>query len=150
MSHYVDTSAWLKLYFCENGSDWFHGLFADRNAMLYSSAVLQVECASALVRARKGLRLTEADFDRRWAQFQRDIGYVTLVNADSVLLERAMDVAWNHALRGYDALHFATFLSLNDLRAIGNFKPLVLVSADKELIAVAKKDGHDVEDPETH
>ena len=66
-----------------------------------------------------------------------------------VVIARAMNAAEQHHLRGYDAVQLTAALEVHDVartRAIG--LKVVLVSADKELLAAAHSEGLRTINPE--
>jgi len=104
---YLDTSALVKRYVAETDSQEVAALIA-RAEQIGTSLISRVEAAAALAKAvRTGaLRRDEANtaltaFHSQWATLVRL--YVT-----EALIAKADDMAWEHGLRGYDAIHLAT------------------------------------------
>jgi len=50
---YFDTSALLKRYVAENGSEWITSLVKDENNLIFTSAITTVEVAWALARRER-------------------------------------------------------------------------------------------------
>jgi hypothetical protein len=73
-----------------------------------------------------------------------------VVDLDAAVVRRALAVAEQRALRGYDCIQLGTALVTNDLRVGAGLDPIVLVSADADLNAAAALEGLDVEDPNAH
>ena len=63
------------------------------------------------------------------------------------LLTQAMSLAEAYALRGYDAVQLAAALAVNALCLQSELPPLIFVSADGELNAVAAGMGLAIENP---
>jgi len=104
---------------------------ADR---IVSSSLLYVEARSALAAAVRAGRLPRALRLRARARLERHWRDIDAAAADEPVVLSASDLAESHALRGYDAVHLASALALAD-------EELVLVSADRELLAAASATG---------
>jgi hypothetical protein len=78
----------------------------------------------------RGLRRAVADLEAAVASIRR-------IGVDEALARRAGTLAEEHALRGYDAVHLATALSVED-------RGLVIVTWDGELARAALECGHPV------
>jgi predicted nucleic acid-binding protein len=85
---------------------------------------------------------------RRFREDFRQAYRVIEVTAE--IVERAMDLAETQALRGYDAVQLATALHLHRIRRELDLPPLVFVSADEDLNAVAEVEGLPAENPNVH
>ena len=68
------------------------------------------------------------------------------VSLDPGVIQLAVDLAWEHRLRGADAVHLAAAQWLNDSLA-ARAASMVLVTADSELIAAAESRSLAVVDP---
>ena len=144
---YVDSSAWLKRYFREPGSARMTRLFESGDP-LASSILGYIEVVSALARQRVPRRLDEAKLTRLQQQLEEDWDDMTGLPLSEEVVARAVRLARGQKLRGADAVHLATALDVNDALA-GTGNPLVLISADQELLAVAQQVGLAVENPTT-
>ena len=112
MTLYLDTSALVKLFFREAGSELVLDLISKADSIL-TSQVAYAESCSALARRKRDKRLTEDEFeaakkhlDEMWPQM------------DTVLIDeiKAGELAIKHVIRGFDAIHLAAAL---ELRAAG-------------------------------
>ena len=112
MTLYLDTSALVKLFFREAGSELVLDLISKADSIL-TSQVAYAESCSALARRKRDKRLTEDEFeaakrhlDDMWPQM------------DTVLIDeiKAGELAIKHVIRGFDAIHLAAAL---ELRAAG-------------------------------
>lgn len=63
------------------------------------------------------------------------------------LMDAALVVAERHALRGYDCVQFAAALAVHRVRLAANLDELVLLAADRELLAAARAEGMQVGNP---
>jgi predicted nucleic acid-binding protein len=148
---FFDSSAIVKRYIAEVGSDWIAGLMAPtaRNAV-YIGVVSGAEVVAAFVRRRRGGSLTPDQESHAIAEFEDDWSNLyDLVRADRAVVSRAMLLAQRHGLRGYDAVQLASALEVNALAQ--QFQdPFLFVSADDELNAAATAEGLQVENPNLH
>jgi len=105
---YLDTSALVKLFFRETGSNFVVDLVAKADSVI-TSQVAYAESCSALARRKRDKRLTRDEFetakrnlDEMWPQM------------DTVLIDeiKAGELAIKHIIRGFDAIHLAAALEL--------------------------------------
>jgi predicted nucleic acid-binding protein len=150
--YYLDTSALVKRYAQEHGTAWMLGL-TDSTAEhdLYTVRVTGPEMIAALFRkARTGevspdeARRSAKNFRADWQQ-QYQIVEVTALVAD-----KAMELAERYGLRGYDAVHLASALALQQMRGTMELPSLTFVSADVQQRETAAAEGLPVEDPNQH
>jgi len=130
---YFDTSAFVPLVVAEPGSA-FCRRFWDSSDTVVTSRLLYVETAAALAQALRLGRIARRDhgatlrlLDRMWAEFE-------VVEADSAVVDRAAELAYSEALRGYDAVHCASAEQIDD-------DDLVLASGDRALLAACARLG---------
>ena len=136
MIAYLDASALVKRYIIERGSRETIALTADLE-MTATSIVSRAEVAAALAKAgRVGLvnkevaRNAQRRFTADWTDFVR-------VRVTEALVERADGLAWEHGLRGYDAVQLASALSWQE--SVG--EEIVLATFDPQLWEAAKRTG---------
>jgi predicted nucleic acid-binding protein len=105
--------------------------------MTATSIVSRAEVAAALAKAvRAGLvkndvaRNAQRRFDRDWPDLVR-------VPVTDALVERAEGLAWEHGLRGYDAVQLASALTWQE--SVGT--EIVLATFDEQLWEAAKRTG---------
>ncbi|MGH7840617.1 MAG: type II toxin-antitoxin system VapC family toxin [Candidatus Binataceae bacterium] len=118
---YLDTSALVKLYADEAGSEMVRRAVV-RAQLVATSFVTYAETRSALARKRReggisaaGLKRLKREFERDWARLQR-------LPIDEATVRKAGELAEEHALRAFDAIHLATADSLQvALRAAVTF-----------------------------
>jgi uncharacterized protein len=148
-AYFLDSSAVVKRYVTEAGTQWVRGL-CDPTAghTLYIARITGAEVIAALARRARTGSLTPGAAQSAMAAFRSDFGGAYLVSElTPALIERAMDLAEARGLRGYDAVQLATALDVNTERCGSGFLPLTLVSADTDLNDAAKAEGLTVEDP---
>ncbi|MGE0540229.1 MAG: type II toxin-antitoxin system VapC family toxin [Dehalococcoidia bacterium] len=149
---YYDSSALVKRYIAELGSGWVRRQTRRDAGHLGFTVVLSgPEIIAAVVRRARGGHLTQRDARRAVLSIRQDWrGLFFVVSVDQRIVNRAMDIAEGHGLRGYDAVHVAAALVIqHDQRARG-LPNLSVVSADHEQLTVAAAEGLAVEDPNVH
>lgn len=118
---YLDTSALLKLYLAETGSQMVRE--AVRNATACCThLVAHVEMQAALARTVRTGRLTEADFSTQQANFETDWAALHVIAVDENLVRRAGAHARRYGLRGYDSVHLAAAERLSVMLATPAFE----------------------------
>jgi predicted nucleic acid-binding protein len=133
---YLDTSALIKQYIREQGSDEVKGLIESAE-FIGSNSMTLAEVASAFSRLVRMGRCTAQEGQTAWREFMTDWQSYSRLDVTSRLVERAADVAWQHGLRGYDAIHLASARFWQD--AIG--EPITFATYDRELWLAAQKSG---------
>ncbi len=133
---YFDTSALVKKYLYEDGSDEVNDLFLKDN--LHGSITLtQVEMSASLQKAVR-MKLISAnlasgtlkDFLEDWQSFTR-------LRVTAAVIEKATDIAWKYSLRGYDSLHLASALLWQETLDI----KVTFAAFDHELLLACHKAG---------
>jgi uncharacterized protein len=147
--YYFDSSALVKRYINETGSGWICGLFdPGLRHEAFIAAITPVEIVAAITRRSRGKTIAQVDALAACTQFRIDLQTsYQIVELTGVLLTQAMSLAEAYALRGYDALQLAAALAINALCVQNELPPLIFVSADGELNAVAAGMGLAVENP---
>ena len=136
MIAYLDASALVKRYVVERGSQATIALTADSD-MTATSIVSRAEVAAAVAKAvRAGLVKDEVarNAQRRFAGDWPDFARVSVTEA---LVERAEGLAWEHGLRGYDAVQLASALTWQESAG----EEIVLATFDQQLWEAAKRLG---------
>jgi uncharacterized protein len=111
MTLYLDTSSLVKLYAEEVGSDDVRDLVA-LATVVATSIVAYAETRAALARLRRSGDLAPAKFSAAKRTFQAQWpAFLTLEVTAPVGLE-AGEFAERYALRGFDALHLASFAEI--------------------------------------
>lgn len=133
MIAYFDTSALVPLLIEEPGSAPAARLWdgADR---IVSVRVAYPEARAALAHARRIGRVTAQQLRSAVDELGQRCEEIDLVDIDDALAQRAGDLAEEHALRGYDAVHLAAAFLVND-------SDLVLVAGDRPLLSAATAAG---------
>lgn len=115
---YLDTSALVKLCVAEPGSDAV-AKAAGEAAAVATHLVAYAEMRAALAKAVRMGRLAPAALDRLVADFELIWASLDVVGVTEPLVRRAGDLTAQHGLRGYDGVHLAAALSLQELAGSG-------------------------------
>jgi uncharacterized protein len=147
--YFVDSSALVKRYIHETGSNWVLNLCnpASNNDIVIA-AIASVEIVAALTRRTKGGSITPKDSTALCDQFKLDlqIEYQVIDISNHIIID-AMNLAQTQRLRGYDAVQLAAGCAVNNLCIANDLPSITFVSADNELNAAAVKEGLNVENP---
>ncbi|MGN6561249.1 MAG: type II toxin-antitoxin system VapC family toxin [Thermomicrobiales bacterium] len=150
---FLDSSALVKRYVTETGSSWIGGAAdpAAGNRILVAE-ITKVEVAAALAarhRAPSGMSRQARDNAVALCQRHFTIEYeVTPISR--AILDRAVDLTQRHRLRGYDAVQLATALVADDALTGAGLPGLTFVAADGDLVAAARREGLEADDPNLH
>jgi predicted nucleic acid-binding protein len=130
---YFDTSALIKLIFDEPGSELAVELW-DRSDLLVSSQLVHPEARAALAAAARADRIDESIHVNAVATLGDLYAQLRITAIDEPLARRAGDLATQHALRGYDAVHLASALQLEG-------DHILLATWDNDLNSAARATG---------
>lgn len=133
MIAYFDASALVKLVVDEQGSDDAAALWDAADAVL-SSRVAHAEVRAALAAAHRAARLTGEQAEQAKRLWDGLRAALRLVEVSDVLVEHAGDLAEEHALSGFDAVHLASALLVTA-------EELVLATWDARLSAASAAAG---------
>ncbi len=136
---YLDSSAIVKRYVAETGSEQVQALLGE--ATVVGTAVIsRVEVAAAFAKAvrmkvlpRREAALALEAFNSEWDLFDR-------LQVTEFVTARASALAWEHGLRGYDAMHLASALFWREMLD----EPVWVATYDRELWEAARHAGLDV------
>ena len=142
--NYFDTSAIVKRFIAEEGSAHVEALFI-AEPRLATSKVSYAEVHAGLARRLREGRVS-ANMHRRLAD-RFDLDWDTYLAIDLIkpLLALTRDLVRRHPLRGFDAIHLASAISLRS--SLG--EPVQLVAGDERLLMAASKEGLEVADVRT-
>ena len=135
--YYLDTSAIMKRYRTEIGSDVVAELFeglTDSDELATSYLTL-LEVNSTATRLLNGRVLTQQAYENILDQFIQDIpdyGF-TLIPVQNELIDRTIGIAREYSLRSLDAIHFTSTLIASGMSSAR--QDIYVVSSDREIIA---------------
>lgn len=113
MNVYFETSALVKLFLQEEGAEEARDLWDDAD-LITVGLIAYPEARSAFAAACRVGRISVAEL--KWAKqtLNRSWTQTQIVDFDEPIARAAGDVAELYGLRGYDAVHLATAISLQD------------------------------------
>jgi predicted nucleic acid-binding protein len=133
---YLDASALVKRYIVERGSRETIALTAD-SEMVATSIVSRAEVAAAFAKAVRAGLVKDGLARNAQRRFAGDWPDLVRVSVTDSLVERAEGLAWEHGLRGYDAIQLASALTWRE--SVG--EPIVLATFDQQLWEAATRTG---------
>jgi uncharacterized protein len=140
---YLDTSALLKRYVSETGSDRVNFLFTPGGstiALISQIAVVEATCAFAR-RLREG-SLALSEYSATITAFNHDTQYdYVLLEITPQVIHTACQLGERHPLRAYDAIQLAAASLANRSLINGGQDPLLFICADDRLNTVAEAEG---------
>ena len=133
MTTYFETSAIVKLLIAEEGSERADVLW-DSADLLATSELSYVETRAALAAANRSGRLTRRALAEAKDAFEQRFADVHRVEVTPVVVRSAGNLAEEHSLRGYDAVHLASALALEAPH-------LILVTWEEDLSRAGERVG---------
>lgn len=149
---YFDTSALVKRYVSEVGSNWVNNLLNPSNHLiLFTSHLTVVEATCAFSRRLRERAISQNDYQTLRSALNYDITYeYIVVDIMQVTIGKACQLAANHPLRAYDAIHLSTALLLNNELIENRKSPLTFICADNRLISIAEAENLSTDNPNHH
>ncbi|MEX0651104.1 MAG: type II toxin-antitoxin system VapC family toxin [Actinomycetota bacterium] len=139
MIAYVDTSALVKLFLAESGSQIVSHVWEGADGLVTSAATYPEARAALAAAAREG-RITRRILPRSVVELDRRFSSIDVIELRRPLASVAGSLAERYALRGYDAVHLASALAVDGGRTI-------MLTWDRELARAAGAAGLDVVPP---
>ena len=136
---YLDTSSLVKLYVREDGSDEVKALF-DRARVVATSQAAYAEACAAFARKHRQGDFTDAQYHTVITNLQRHWGAYFALDVSWPVSKLAGELAERHSLRGFDAIHLASALTLKT--RLGS--TITFSSSDYTLEDAAKSESLDV------
>lgn len=122
---YIDTSAYLKIFLKEKGSDKVRKLVKENS--LLASAIITSECFSAFSRRRQGKEIDDKTFDRLVNRVKKDLPYLEIIRLTDDILRRTEEILLHSTVRTLDAIHIASALLFQESTGID----ITFVTSDK-------------------
>jgi hypothetical protein len=145
----LDTSALIKRYHPEIGSQRVDELFETPEARRFIADLAVIELHSTLAKKVRTGEMDKRQFDHALAQFSNDYNerLFWVIRIGDALKEKAIQLLLKHApsraLYTLDALHLAVAIGLQKERG-----PIHFITADERLGKIAKLEGIAVINPE--
>lgn len=126
----------MKRYVAEPGSELVNDAVS-ASRVSATAAISRVEVSAAFARAVRMGVLAPDDGRRAAGGFREDWSALLRVPISDVVVLRADELAWEHALRGYDAVQLAAALQWLQLLA----EPISFATFDRQLWTAAGRAG---------
>ena len=136
MIAYLDASALVKRYVTERHSAETIELTSTAD-IVATSLVSRAEVAAALAKAVRSGLLSEADARKAQRTFAGEWPDLARIPVTEALVARADALAWDHALRGYDAVQLASALTWQE--SVGT--DILVATFDAQLWKAAREVG---------
>jgi len=125
---YLDASALVKRYVAEANSQAVTSLITKADTV-GTAAISRAEVSAALGKATRMKVLTHAEAASALQVFTTDWENLIRLQITEVLVARAATLAWDHGLRGYDAVHLAAATFWQEMLG----EPVVVATFDRQL-----------------
>jgi predicted nucleic acid-binding protein len=136
MNIFLDTSALVKLFSDEAGSDSIKAFNDDPDNIIWISELASIELISAVFRKVRNNQLDENLLPELIGNIEKQIQMYRILLLDTLIVEKAKTLVTQYGskigLRTLDALHVATFLA-------EDMPELIFVSADKNQIDTVRE-----------
>lgn len=139
-NYYLETSAFLKRYKQEKGSNFVNQLIEDNSSSIFYLNLTIVEISKVIFCLYKYPQvigevqpISKELFDSLQAQFADDLIKMKKIALTEEIIEKTREILEKGYLKSLDLLHFATFLIVKK-----EFLDVKLISADRNIIEVAK------------
>lgn len=143
--HFLDTSALVKLYVRELGTDGLLHVARDPQNQLVILALSAIELRSAIRRRERAGDLVGDTAATILSTLDNHLkGRLISVPLTDAILDTARDMIDRYPLRAYDAVQLAACISL---RLAATFDRLMFVCSDKQLLEAARSERLQVLDP---
>lgn len=135
---YVETSALVKCYLNESGSEQVESYLQDAEVRL-SSGLTHLELVAAIELAKRIRRINSAEYRTKMAAINADItsGRISFLGVSASVLRRAIPLIRVHRLRAPDAIQLSTTIETGKLYE----GELHFLCADHALLDAARSEG---------
>jgi len=133
---YLDASALVKRYVIERGSAETIELTITADVVA-TSLMSRAEVAAALAKAARSGLLSDDEARKAQRTFAGEWPDLARIPVTEALVARAETLAWDHALRGYDAVQLASALTWQE--SVGT--DIVVATFDTQLWKAARQVG---------
>jgi hypothetical protein len=152
-AYFLDTSALVKRYVPEIGSDWILSITdpATDNDLAISQ-ITWVEVHSAFARRLRDGSLSAQRFDLIAQKVREDFeNEYRVIDVDRTLIETATELVMQHPLRAYDSVQLASALRFQSTTLLSQPETRVIfVSADNRLLDIAESEGLATDNPNNY
>ena len=135
MIYFVDTSALVKRYVAEKGSEQVRRLFG-RQVEIAAARITEAEAYAAIARAARMNVISDDDRDRAFDRIAEDMVEARIVEVRRAVVRLVRGLVTRWPLRGYDAIQLGCALRLRLEGAAVDFW-----TSDEDLAAAARGEG---------
>ena len=145
---YLDTSALVKRYKTEAGSDIIDYLYDNlpKGHSLATSFLTVLEFVSAIRRLLKGNRISKDDFETIISTFSQELEPFLISSIEDRIVAEALNKVVNHALKSADSIQLSTVIELREIMKDAGEK-VVFVCDDDELGKAGRRENLEVINP---
>ena len=136
MNLYIDTSALIKHYVAEDGSDYVNDLIADAS-IIATGLITRAEMTAGINRLLRMNYISKEHYSISLRDFRSDWNHYERIMISEEIVARADSLTCEYTLRGYDSVHLACGLSWQDALQL----PIAFATFDAELRDAAQKSG---------
>lgn len=136
MIGYLDASALVKRYVAEKGSNLLIRAMTAAT-VIATVTISRAEVAAALAKAARLGSLTTAEARLSHRLFQSEWPDIMRLQVTEQLLDQAEAAAWEHGLRGYDAVHLGAAIRWQEM----SDHPVHMMTFDRHLWQSARERG---------
>lgn len=133
---YLDTSALVKKYTTEAGSDMVHQVIGAANS-IGMSVIGRVEMAAAFAKLMRVGALEQEEALAALQLFRSEWSTLMQLQVTRMVVARAETLAWDYHLRSYDAVHLASAVIWQEFLG----QPVTMAVFDRKLWAAAEQLG---------
>jgi len=134
---YWDTSALIKKYLKEDGSDTvLQRLSID--PVLATSQLTYAEVHATFARKLRNKEISLKTYKETCSLFEADWKAMAIVRMEDKLLPKIHHLLTKHPLRGADSIHLASAIYISEY---SHYNPLPFACADKKLLQAAISEG---------
>ena len=133
---YLDTSALVKLYIEEDGSDVVNNL-KNKADILSTSGIAYAETLSAFVRCQDEKVLSKNNYDKCITSLKSDWEMYVVIEVSEKVVQIAGELIENHRIRSFDSIHLACAIVLR--KEVD--QSIDFMCWDNRLSKAAKKEG---------
>jgi predicted nucleic acid-binding protein len=131
---YLDTSALVKLYVREPGTDEVKKLI-ERSSSVGTSIISKPEAAAAFSKAMRVGYISPDEAQTAWKAFLDTWPSLVRLAINETIVNQAGTLAFTHGLCGYDAVHLATALNWRDTLDVS----MLFATYDQQLWQTGKR-----------
>lgn len=131
MRVFFDTSAFVKRYIAENGTDTVLD-WCQRATEIGLSAIAIPELISAFCRLQRGNKITSDQYQQLKASLLADVEDIAIGDLTPIVLAHTVSSLENNVLRAMDAIHIGSAIALECDK---------FISADQRQLAAAERAG---------